>query len=354
MTLIKNKAIRIVLWIVAFIITLFLLALLFFTIIDYKPNMVEPISNSNEAKEFRDTSFTIMTWNIGYAGLSEETDFFYDGGKMMRPEEAIVMRNLDSISAFISGEGKCDFIMLQEVDVNAKRSYGKNQVKHISQHLQGYNTYFAKNYDVLFVPLPIYEPMGKVEAGLVSYCKSKAYKADRHTFPFNFDWPVRVFMLDRCFLETRYRTDNGKDLIIINTHNSAFDDKGSIRKAELNFFREYLIAEYKKGNYLVVGGDFNQSPPKLETDFNGQPFDYKDFVTIPDTFLSPDWHFAYDNKTPSNRRVVAEYKYGETLVTLIDFFITSPNVETDTIYCRDLRFKHSDHNPVIARFKLKK
>lgn len=330
-----------------------ILFLTYFTIIDYRPNDIELISKSNSEQTLDDSTFSIMTWNIGYAGLSDDMDFFYDGGSKVRPTEEVVKKNMEEIANYIR-DNQTDFIILQEIDIDAKRSYYTNQVELVGKKLPSHKCYFAKNYDVSFVPLPIFEPMGKVLGGLASYCSAEANLAERHRFPFNFKWPLSVFMLDRCFLEKRYKLSNGKELLVINTHNSAFDDGGEIRKAELNFFKSYLISEYGKGNYIIVGGDFNQSPPNLTTKFDGQPFDFKDFVAIPDTFLPKDWNYVYDNRIPSNRRVVSEYRKGETLVTLIDFFITSPNIVTDTIYCQDLQFKNSDHNPVFGRFKLKK
>ena len=33
-------------------------------------------------------SFNVVTWNIGYAGLDREMDFFYDGGTRVRPARA--------------------------------------------------------------------------------------------------------------------------------------------------------------------------------------------------------------------------------------------------------------------------
>ena len=101
-----------------------------------------------------------------------------------------------------------------------------------------------------------------------------------------------------------------------------------------------------------MGGDFNQSPLHLKAEFEGQPFDFVDFHVIPDTLLPADWQYVFDNATPSNRRVDMPYKKGETKVTLIDFFIVSPNVLVELVKCDELEFEFSDHNPVRAVFRL--
>ena len=73
-------------------------------------------------------------------------------------------------------------------------------------------------------------------------------------------------MLDRCFVVSRFNLSNGKDLVLMNTHNSAYDAGGKLRDAEMPIIRDLMIEEYEKGNYVVAGGDWNQNPPGY--DFN--------------------------------------------------------------------------------------
>lgn len=324
------------------------------TLCDYQPQRTEILATNSLCDTLHASdSFSVLSWNIGYAGLDREMDFFYDGGKKVRPSKEQTVLNLDRITDFLAENDTLPFLLLQEVDRDAKRSYHIDQTAKFDEKLAHHASFFALNYSVGFVPIPISEPMGAVESGIQTLSKFRPLRSERNAFPFNFSWPLKVFMLDRCFLVNYYPMDNGKQLVLVNTHNSAFDDNGEIRKAELNLFRDFLVNEYEKGNYVITGGDFNQCPPKVKTAFEGEPFDFEDFVTIPDSLFPQDWNFAFDNKTPSNRRVIDAYKLGETKVTLIDFFITSPNVEVRNVRCVNLGFEHSDHNPVIASFKLK-
>lgn len=334
-------------------VLLFLVGLFFAyaTINDYQPQECELISHANQCDTLKTSdTISVLSWNIGYAGLDKEMDFFYDGGSKMRPSEEQVAVNLKGIQDFLIQNDSIDFILLQEADKKAKRSYNTDQIDCFDKALPSHASFFALNYNVDFVPIPLAEPMGGVQSGLNSLSRLRPQKAERHAFPFNFNWPQKVFLLDRCFLATYHPLDNGKQLVIINTHNSAFDDNGSIRKAELNLFKDFLVNEYLKGNYVVVGGDFNQSPPNLKTDFGTEPFDFDDYVAIPDSLLPQGWHYVFDNATPSNRRVIDAYKKGTTKVTLIDFFITSPNIKATSVKCINLGFEHSDHNPVIGIF----
>ena len=341
---------------VSFFVMLILVSgfLLYFTLSDYQPEPKEVISVSEKPDTIRiGESLRIIIWNIGYAGLDKNMDFFYDGGTKVRPTIEQVKKNLAGIGDYLSKNSEnSDFFLIQEIDEDAKRSYNINQIDHFNGILNQHQPFYAMNYNVRFVPKPVCNPMGKVKSGLITYSRYTPAIAERYAFPFNFSWPLRIFMLDRCFLSMRFPTSNGRELVLINTHNSAFDHSGELRKAELDYFRKFLTEEYEKGNYVIAGGDFNLCPLDIKAEFQGQPFDFDDFHTIPDTLLPSGWKYVFDNSTPSNRRVDIPYRKGETKVTLIDFFILSPNVLVESVECDDLGFEFSDHNPVGVGVKL--
>ena len=68
---------------------------------------------------------SILTWNVGYAGLGEESDFFMDGGKQVRaPSKAVVEKNMDGIVSTVEALD-ADFTFLQEIEADpSTRSYG--------------------------------------------------------------------------------------------------------------------------------------------------------------------------------------------------------------------------------------
>ena len=129
--------------------------------------------------------------------------------------------------------------------------------------MQDYSTSFAKNYDVFFVPVPPATPMGKVLSGLTIFGKYQPTSSVRYSFPGEYGFPKQLFMLDRCFLVNRYPLSNGKELLIINTHNEAFDP-GQIRKAQMSYLKDFLLTEFRNGNYIITGGDWNQAPPGFQ------------------------------------------------------------------------------------------
>ncbi len=315
------------------------------TLSDFRPDPIIRVFEKKDAAAIENkTTLTLMTWNLGYGGLGRDMDFFYDGGKQVRPEKSVVQKNMTAIESFISSQTDVDFFLLQEVDQNSKRSYGRDEYGRIAGLFPGFFSGFGKNYDVFFVPVPFTNPLGRVLSGLQSLSRFEPVSMDRYSFPGNYDWPMGLFMLDRCFLVARYKLETGKDLLVINTHNSAYDD-GTLRKQQLFYLKEFLILEYEKGNHVIVGGDWNQCPPEFNPEFKLNLMDNENRMNIDKAYL-PGWKWAYDKTVPTNRRVVAPYDEKTTLTTVIDFFLLSPNINVTEVKGIHLDFEHSDHNPV--------
>ena len=346
------KIIRPLLYLLLILVGAFLLFLLYATIDDYRPQGASIQSIDCESDIVPDSlQIELLIWNIGYAGLDASMDFFYDGGKQMRPDKEGVKHNMEGISNSLAPYNGFDFILLQEVDQMSKRSYRINQFQEIKDQFNDYHSSFGKNYEVGFVPIPLTEPMGKVQSGLMTLSLACPVSVERHSFPGNYSWPVKLFMLDRCFLVNRYQLSNKKELLIINTHNSAYDD-GSLRVQQMDYFRDFLLSEYEKGNYIIVGGDWNQTPFGLEPELPSHLFDTENLTYIEKDYPAPDWQWAYDASLPTNRRVAVPYDRSSSLTTVIDCFLSSPNVELSEVKTIDLNFQYSDHQPVQLQARL--
>ena len=295
---------------------------------------------------------TILSWNIGYGGLGKEMDFFYEGGKRVRPEKDEFSRYMNGISQFLTAQDSVDFIFLQEVDMYSKRSYYNDEAVEISNALKGHCYAIAENYNSSFVPLPVTEPMGRVVSGIITFSRFNPESAERIGFGTTFSWPKQLFFLQRCFIVFRFNLNNGKELILINTHNSTFDKGGTLRKQELARLRSYMVEEYLKGNYVVAGGDWNNNP----VGFFREAISSGDATkTIEPVILSsylPGWRFAFDPAHPSNRDVDGPYQKGKTKTTIIDFFVLSPNVELVSANTYETGFEFSDHQPVSIKIRL--
>ena len=274
-------------------------------------------------------------------------DFFYDGGtKVFTPEDKCI-DNLDSIRRFIKKNDSIDFFFIQEIDKASKRSYNIDEYDSMSATLTTHKGFFATNYDVFFVPVPPASPMGKVLSGLAIFSKSDPSSSVRYSFPGEYGFPKQLFMLDRCFLVNRYPLSNGHQLIIINTHNEAFD-KGNIRKAQMAYLKEFMLSEYKKDNYVIAGGDWNQTPPEFKPDLSIISLTRLIWSFPPISCLRVGNGFM-TTQILQNAMLSLHTKPSVTPTTIFDFFLLSPNVKAISVKCINLNFENSDHNPVILR-----
>ncbi|MFN8266540.1 MAG: hypothetical protein U0T31_00905 [Chitinophagales bacterium] len=329
-------------------------AILYAQLTDYKPKpeeAAEVLTPKTQLPLIDKDTLVFYDWNIGYCGLGKESDFFYDGGKTVRPSKALSEKNLNGVlSTLDKWKLDADFILIQEIDKDSKRSYYINQFQKAFDTLGNYKAVFGKNYDVKFVVMPLLEPMGKVVGGIGTFYKYQDVGTPiKFAFPSNFSWPKSLFFLDRCFVKHRFNLKNGKQLIVINTHNSAYDG-GELKKKEMAYFKQYIVEEYAKGNYVVVGGDWNQIPPGY-TPLDAHS-DYEE-MPVPEGFADAGWTYAFDAKTPSNRKVDFPYEPGKTYTTVIDFFLLSPNIELLEVKGQPNGFEYSDHQPVKMICKLK-
>ncbi len=348
---ILRKLLKILLLILVVIALGFAAIIIYAVISDYKPKPQEEVFRSEKADRLaQEREISLLTWNIGYCGLDKKMDFFYDGGKKVFTPRSQCIENLNAVMSFIKRNDSIDFFLIQEIDKRSKRSYHINEFDSVGNYMVGYHSYFAKNYDVFFVPVPPATPMGKVESGLAIFTRFQSASSVRYSFPGEYGFPKQLFMLDRCFLVNRYPLDNGKELLIINTHNEAYDP-GQIRKAQMAYLRDFLLSEYQKGNYIIVGGDWNQSPPGFKPQFSIDRVK-PDQMMMSEDYLPPEWKWVFDDLLPTNRSVDTPYEPGETTATVIDLFLLSPNIESLEVKGIDLRFNNSDHNPVRIKVKL--
>lgn len=351
-----GKVFKIIGIIISILALIFVLFVGIITITDYKPKDVISLNveNNSAIKVKRNIPLSIVTFNIGYCGMDKNIDFFMDGGTGSRSkskEQTLI--NLDKITKFIK-EQNSSFVFIQEIDWNASRSYHINEYEYMTKRMGKYGSVFGTNYRVLWVPVPVTHPMGYVNGGLAVFSKYKIDTSSRYQYPGDEKWPRQLFELDRCFIETRIPVDNGKELILINSHLSAFDKGGEIRKQQLNFLKKHIEEEYAKGNYIIVGGDWNHVLPGTNpTTFKAtEEWPYW-LQELPKDFIPQGFSWGVDKSTPTNRTVASAYKKGENFTSIIDGFLVSNNIKIKNITTHQLEFENADHNPVTGIFILK-
>lgn len=324
---------------------------IYLTATEYQPKdrqSAEWLQIDNAAAAPIGDSLTVYSWNIGYAGVGAETDFFMDGGSNVNPSDEAVARNLMAIKDFISSN-PADAWLLQEVDVHSNRTGYLNELEAISEIYPG-NFALAYNYKCAFVPIPL-PPIGKIESGIATFTNGTVQSAsERIALPCPFSWPSSTANLKRCLLVTRLAIEGSdKEVVLVNLHLEAYDD-GEGKAAQTKLLMEILQQEYARGNYVIAGGDFNQTFPGVLDSFPVTGDVWAPGV-MEESALPDGFRYAFDGKTTSCRLLnkpldESSQKY------VLDGFIVSPNVQIDLVETVDLGFANSDHNPVKLQVTL--
>ncbi len=350
-----KHVLKTVLKVIAIIIAVVIVAAaglaIYFSATEYKPADVEKVAAPDGADTVAvGDTLTLVTFNTGFASLGEASDFFMDGGTMVRLGSAEAVRlNMQGISQTLL-DLDADIYMLQEVDTDSKRTYSIDQTAYYSERL-GMPYAFALNYSAKFVPYPLNDMIGRVNSGVATYTSIGASAASRVQLPIPFTWPVRMFNLKRCLLITRIPVENSeRELVIINFHLEAYDD-GEGKAAQTAMLYDMLDEEYAKGNYVIAGGDFNQTFPNA---YFYEPIAEGIWMpgTLSDT-LPDGYTFAFDDSLPTCRLLDRPYTGNDNpQYYIIDGFIVSSNIEIQLVETIDAGFVNSDHEPVRMTIRL--
>lgn len=324
-------------------------------------------------------SLSITSYNVGFGAYSNDFTFFMDSGYdefnkevtgssgKARNKEEVIKNTNGVINESLKLDS--DFYLFQEVDITSDRNYKVNQKELINNSFKDYDNVFGINYDSSYLLYPILDPIGKSLSGLNTLSKYKINDSLRksYTVSTSFD---KYFDLDRCFIVNRISINNSdKEFVLINNHMSAYDESGYIRNTQLKELNSFIETEFNKGNYVVVGGDFNHD--LLTYNPNSKKEYTLDNLPFSDTFKEkrPDWvssMFDSDGKcklnenfkvygaenNPTCRNANEVYREGVSFVATVDGFIVSNNVLVEEIKSIDTNFSYSDHEPTKITFKL--
>lgn len=341
-------------------------------IFEFRPKAVEQLSISSKSASNDPLSYVqlnqpikIVTLNTGYASLSKTEDFVLDGGTKARMDSKdSVQGNVDGMINILTGQN-ADIYLLQEVDTDSHRSYNIDEYAAYQEAL-GTTSIFAYNYRCIFVPFPLSftDMMGKVNSGIATFSSLEITSSERDQLPGSFPWPKKIAYLKRCLMISRLPIQGSdKEMVLINVHMSAYDN-GDIRLQEMAYLQTFIDNEYKAGNYVVVGGDFNQTFPNavyqnydsVTENYNyvytwplTDPDNYQAFPMEKDWFIEHGFKFADDPSTPTNRLLnhpLDITNLDNNQYYVIDGFIVSGNITINSIQTLDEGFTYTDHNPV--------
>lgn len=349
-----KKILKALLIIVIILVVLFAALLVWLTVVEYRPEdretvTVEALGGGAKSLATGD-SIKIVAWNMGYGALGDNADFFMDGGSMVyTADEARVRENLDAMVSEVKAQNP-DIVLLQEIDINSSRSYYIDESSYFDN--LGYNNMvYANNFKVAFFPFPI-PPYGKIDSGIATYSSYATTSAERIQLPCPFKWPVKTINLKRCALVSRIPVEGGKELVIVNLHLEAYDD-GVGKAAQAKMLMDILDYETSLGNYVIAGGDFNQSFSNVQCNYPVYSEQWQP-AAMDVSIYESNWQFIMNNEIPTCRSLYAPLVGNENTLQyyMIDGFIISKNITVDSYEIRDLGFVNSDHNPQVITVTL--
>lgn len=302
-------------------------------------------------------SYTAVSYNIGFGAYSADYSFFMDGGKSGRAVSSNSVRSMTDSAAALVDSVSPDFVMFQEIDVDGTRSHHIDQSRMLRDSFPEYDSVFCQNYDSFYIILPITEPHGANRSGLMTFSAFPLQDGLRRRLPVDQGFS-KFFDLDRCLSIVRTSVENGKDLVLINAHLSAYSDNAEVREGQLALIYDVMKEELSKGNYVIMAGDFNHNLKEQD----------------PDATAEESWCFPYPrNKIPENcyfpldllsseerealhnscRNANEAYNPETSFTVTVDGFIVSDNIETVSYQHVDTGYSFSDHDPVVFQFVLR-
>ncbi len=330
------------------------------------------------------TTYKISSYNVGFGAYSQDFTFFLDDGydldgnvtyghySKARSKEEVNFNINGAISSVKSLD--VDFALFQELDTDSTRSFHIDENEMVTSEFTNFDNIHACNYHSAFLPYPLYDMHGRSTAGMTTLSKYKMQEAKRVEFSIA-SGLAQYTELDRCYSYAVINVNNSKKLYLVNLHMSAYDEGGTIRTKQVSELNEFFKTRKENGDYVVLGGDFNQDLITYNPDYS---YNKTTSIAFNNITKSPSWIYtlfssdgtspfiegykvvANDN-SPSNRNNNVEWGDKTNFVSVIDGFIISDNVELVT--SRNIvthngnkgldGFAYSDHEPIYMEFKLK-
>ena len=333
--------------------------------------MYEAVSQTGVTND--DTQIKVVTWNIRF-GIGR-FPFFGDscGDSVILDNSSIekIMANIaDSLNSM-----DADIVLLQEVDVNSKRTGYMDQVQYLLDNTNLNYGCYASMWKADFIPS---DGIGRIDAGNAILSKYVLTNAERIQLDLRTDQDglTQYFYLRRNIIKAKIPslTKNSKDFFAVNIHATAFATDDTKQK-HIDTYVETLAEIHNAGDLFVTGGDLNSVPPGSLTDFcesdmcvgedyhtDGAEMVHKDgsyfenFEGEPDILLP--LYSAYDSAIDSNNPNLAkDFTHGPSTSyevnnikydRKLDYLFTNLIWLSETSETHQSAWELSDHMPVSS------
>ncbi len=310
----------------------------------------------------------VMNWNIRFGG--GRIPFYWDcyGDRTLMVEDEVYL-HLEAIAAKINDVNP-DVLMIQEIDINSKRSVYVDQVQWILDNTSFNYAVYAPNWKADFVPS---DGHGRMNTGVAIFSKWTLENARRVALPLIEEQAAttRYFYLRRNFLECTISPDGGSPIAFLNIHASAWAQDDTKQK-QMEVFKAAMDSVDASGSIFCAGGDFNIVPPGSEvlTDFEDAldcdsdfpPDDFTDQVQWMEPFYT-----SFEAAIPLDSYLLDNSKYYsytadengfwtrklDHLFTNGSFVEGSGSVHQNSANGGMETMSLSDHAPMVVKIKLK-
>ena len=221
----------------------------------------EPVTCSTEIPMVsRKMPLRILSWNIQYAA-SRQHHFFYDRGDAVSVTKDEVHQTLEDIAAIIR-QFNPDIVLLQEVDRNSRRTRFVDQHTELLQKLDYPCHSTTPYYRVPYVPFPSLEHLGRMDMHLTVLSRFHIDSVTRFQLPLLKESRLRqLFNLRRALMEIRLPTTDGGELLLYNTHLSAFSWGDGTLARQMEVVDQRLQQVEAQKLPWMLAGDLNSLPP---------------------------------------------------------------------------------------------
>ena len=231
-------------------------------------------------------TLTVVTWNIRF-GIGRANWFGDSCGELVIFDDEKIKNGLELLALKIA-EIDADILLLQEVDIDSKRSSYIDQVQWLLDHTSMNYGVYASMWEVQFVPS---DGLGRVNTGNAILSKWPLSEAERIQLSLRGDQDAltKAFYVRRNVLKAVVNYP-GNPFWAVGIHASAFSNDDTKQKQFLEF-KDVLDEINAKGELFVAGGDLNELPPGATKN------NYCDEDRCPDELPESDEGCDFSNET---------------------------------------------------------
>ncbi|QSH39346.1 endonuclease/exonuclease/phosphatase family protein [Candidatus Kaiserbacteria bacterium] len=284
----------------------------------------------------------VLTWNLGYGAMGAEADISFEGGRKFIPSsDEAVKENIAGIKRILT-KTQADVYLLQELSAGSLLNRWNNIRKAVYETLPNHTSSRVSNFQ-----LPLFFDFLKNEHGMGTFVKDSFNVFKKQIRPFKVsEYYYKIIPRLDFALTTFVETQDGKTIAFVNTHLSSFDEHGVLRMSQFLDLMTYIKKLAKDGHSVIAGADWNLHAGKINF-FEKDEIQYEKYNhDFPYHLLKNGWTAHFPTDIPTLRAANRPYVEGKSTTATVDGFICSPDITVECVNTLDLKFKHSDHNPV--------